>query len=1150
MTMSLLSALLKLLLTLSISNYVKSSCLFKMGQVTSFTGVNSDSQAKVISLEEYDGNKDFTFNFRIKHNPLVYTAESITKYYIADIDGMITIFIKYYGGVPRLFIRNIAGVIIQEHDFELSTMDMYITIMRSQGVNWKYSVFKTSDVTSTEIDLPTFTPSSFRKESKLWIGRNFEEGSHSFGGEIGPYTFDNNDHYDRDPMSYNTLFQKGQIKQVFMLIPKLADPTHNFIKDLNFLNFNQEILYKLTAPPNSQLRKNSKFYSVGPEGKELTLQPITQTGILPTFDLNKIATVGVISATFTQKVLIKTPSTSGIMEEIFSFHMYGKRFSIHIGVYNPLTFSCDLIFDLFGANFKIDTVTPVTPNFIIVFIQIYQAAGKYSINFSYNDSRKPSVVGTLSSLPASTLTTAVDQYSTTIGNPTMTTDLVIVDHFIFEGTLDTYKQGECTEGDNDCQFATTNSMTLGEVCLSCQETYYVDENNWEQLSCSSKPKIEFDNEHFYKALSQDNIPYEVKCPSEKFGSSIPCPIPECEEGYEAHPYYCKYAKEFTPEITKFEGLEVTINLPDNQDFNLEKDVTLKISILDRYSDNPIDIEELILESTVHSSDIKEYNLKVRTDYCFDLKIVLDFYDSDSETQKAVIYSQTITYRLDEYCGLDETKRKQEFYSAIVYYMIMAGPLLALVLPSIISKFQVLNTMTIFILFPFELPLSFKMRFKLFCDLNTDDFLSSAIKTWQNISDSKNMTQFANREFNFQAIFSSKMLFQCIQLDIYILLVMLLIKRNVIKSEKVKNFVKGQFLNHGIVLFTRFLIYFIVCINNPYSTADLAIMGAHLIIFSVQQFYLLDLYSENRQKQSFGLQLQMHSMSENYFGIALLLIFSLTKNYFILFWVAIFAHSVVKIFYNGFKIIHERRKFIQVVNVLIVLGETSRYILYMVMHLWVKETKRNQINQDLEYGDYMFNLLLFELLFHLLGMVLTIIHDIKEYCRMRKLSKLNNGTNLNYVKIDHRRQTVRIDSPLQTIGKRRRQGTKLRLNLLKGGVEKPKKQNLKAALRTPGRKRRDRTRPSKISNGSGESNLRKFISSPKKMIISPSNQNRRLRRRSMRDRMVKPHFGNYSEFEDQKAKTPSLKPRKLVENENLSTNKKENKALLNKNEFRF
>lgn len=127
---------------------------------------------------------------------------------------------------------------------------------------------------------------------------------------------------------------------------------------------------------------------------------------------------------------------------------------------------------------------------------------------------------------------------------------------------------------------------------------------------------------------------------------------------------------------------------------------------------------------------------------------------------------------------------------------------------------------------------------------------------------------------------------------------------------------------------------------------------------------------------------------------------------------------------------------------------------------------------------------------------------------------------------------------------------MRLNLLKGGVEKPKKQNLKAALRTPGRKRRDRTRPSKISNGSGESNLRKFISSPKKMIISPSNQNRRLRRRSMRDRMVKPHFGKYSEFEDQKAKTPSLKPRKLVENENLSTNKKENKALLNKNEFRF
>jgi hypothetical protein len=70
----------------------------------------------------------------------------------------------------------------------------------------------------------------------------------------------------------------------------------------------------------------------------------------------------------------------------------------------------------------------------------------------------------------------------------------------------------------------------------------------------------------------------------------------------------------------------------------------------------------------------------------------------------------------------------------------------------------LNTMNIFVLIPFTLPFHFKLQFKLFSDLNTDDWLSKIIKNKFNITENENMKLLPNPEFSFQLIYSSKMLF--------------------------------------------------------------------------------------------------------------------------------------------------------------------------------------------------------------------------------------------------------------------------------------------------------------------------------------------------------------------------------------------------------
>lgn len=82
---------------------------------------------------------------------------------------------------------------------------------------------------------------------------------------------------------------------------------------------------------------------------------------------------------------------------------------------------------------------------------------------------------------------------------------------------------------------------------------------------------------------------------------------------------------------------------------------------------------------------------------------------------------------------------------------------------------------------------------------------------------------------------------------------------------------------------------------------------------------------------------MYAMTENYFGIALFLIFRLFKTYKNMFWVSIMVHSLTKIAYSMVRIFKIKSRFAQIVNGLVVGGEICRYMLYLVMLIWTRES---------------------------------------------------------------------------------------------------------------------------------------------------------------------------------------------------------------------
>lgn len=142
-------------------------------------------------------------------------------------------------------------------------------------------------------------------------------------------------------------------------------------------------------------------------------------------------------------------------------------------------------------------------------------------------------------------------------------------------------------------------------------------------------------------------------------------------------------------------------------------------------------------------------------------------------------------------------------------------------------------------------------------------------------------------------------------------------------------------------------------------------------------------AQKEQKVKWSVQQKMYAMTENFFGVALFLIFRLFKTYGSTFWAAIMLHSLTKILYSMRRIFKNKSIYTQIVNGLVVGGEACRYMLYLVMLIWTGESETNKILEDQKYGSGMVWLLFAELLFHLAGFILTIVVDCKtKYVKYR------------------------------------------------------------------------------------------------------------------------------------------------------------------------
>lgn len=210
----------------------------------------------------------------------------------------------------------------------------------------------------------------------------------------------------------------------------------------------------------------------------------------------------------------------------------------------------------------------------------------------------------------------------------------------------------------------------------------------------------------------------------------------------------------------------------------------------------------------------------------------------------------------EYCGIADAKANQATFSKLTYYSMLAGPLVAILMPSFISKFSILNTLNIFVLFPFELPFYFKLRFKLFSDLNQQDFIGKYIVDWFDIKPNDNMTIFINKEFNFQRIYSIKMMFQTIMMVLFLCLFFRSLRdkywKDTPRSRTIRQFIRDQFLNQAVINYTRSLIFFDLCYRAVFNFFDGIILTIAFAVFCIQQFIVMTIYFDDNNLSKWNL----------------------------------------------------------------------------------------------------------------------------------------------------------------------------------------------------------------------------------------------------------------------------------------------------------
>jgi hypothetical protein len=160
------------------------------------------------------------------------------------------------------------------------------------------------------------------------------------------------------------------------------------------------------------------------------------------------------------------------------------------------------------------------------------------------------------------------------------------------------------------------------------------------------------------------------------------------------------------------GENMGIRVVIDKDYNFELGKTAILSVRDKFSKEPIPITDIKLTTTLLESESEAPNavqrilnnladapnlpssekakntqeVTFKIDYCFDITIQLELYDSVDENQKSVARTLEVEYTGAEYCGIADAKANQATFSTVAYYSMMAGPFISLVLPSFISKF--------------------------------------------------------------------------------------------------------------------------------------------------------------------------------------------------------------------------------------------------------------------------------------------------------------------------------------------------------------------------------------------------------------------------------------------------------------------------------
>lgn len=250
-----------------------------------------------------------------------------------------------------------------------------------------------------------------------------------------------------------------------------------------------------------------------------------------------------------------------------------------------------------------------------------------------------------------------------------------------EGTILPYFGGECLDENNNCKSAFTNFETGIEYCNNCTgANWYFKTDDVDSGECHLNYPLEYDPKNFYKKVAdfqhdtEGNIVnpqgtiYWISCPGNPFFSHVACPIPECEEGYDPKPYYCKYQKERLDNmvVDKASGNNVGIRLDIDPTFKFELNTTAFISIVDKSNLKPVDFVMLSLTNNsiintqirlLESSDTKNrFEMLYYVNYCHDITIILELYDSIDKDQKAIASIKKVHYKSSEYCGIAEAKR--------------------------------------------------------------------------------------------------------------------------------------------------------------------------------------------------------------------------------------------------------------------------------------------------------------------------------------------------------------------------------------------------------------------------------------------------------------------------------------------------------------